>query len=508
MSSLLPLLGFKLKQYFGPVRTDRSKLLSSTLQMGVLATLAAPWGYIMATFPGAAPPGGALATATAIFTVLLALSLLYALAGGMMVFPAEVDFVLTSPVRPKSFLHASVVFQFLAFQLTSIPFVPVMVGYAVGRGFSVGWIALALLGFEAFLLFTILLVHALGIMVMMGGRAAKVVVVALVALLFMPFLGFLLPIPAQGDIPLPSTLYVHALLLPLGIVTPFPWAPLGLMGYLAAAYCLFIWAGARDFIPHLRPNLALSFGEAIHPGLLRERLGGLRARRLPWRRAGNLRPHEGSVASVLLRLHLLRMVRQGALFMVLAFVLLLVSLPLILGGTSRAGFEVVTSTVLYAGLVGPMLVFAWNGSERPSLWVPLTSQGAATYFHSLLVASVIASLLLPIPILVVSALLLGPPPAWQVAALPLISLSSSGLAVIIALRRPLPGGATPGLGPMAPFILPILGAYLLSAPALLTESALQILGAGPTAGGMAAYGAVVAAGLWRAVNHSLQGLRE
>ncbi len=498
LSDLGLLLALKLKQYFGPVRYEPRRLILSVVQLGFLGALAVPWGFIVATAPEAAPLGGAAASASTALSVFLALGLLTAFNGGVTASPMELDFVVTSPVRPRTYLHASVLFQLVVVQLTTLPLLPLIVGFAMGRGLPAWWVGFAFLGFEGFLILAIMVSHTLGILVTTGGRGAKALVVACILVLFLPVLGLIVPFPRYQELPLPSTLYVSTLVLLEGKPTPFPWAPLGFAAYLFGAYGALAWAAARNFFPHMRANQALSFGEAVHPGALRERLGS--RRRTHRRTLGDLRPAEGSLPRILLRLQLLRLIRERGIAVALGSLLLVTLMPAVLVGPSAAGPQLVTSMVLYTSLLGPMLTVAWNGSERPTLWIPLTAgPGGRTYFQALFVAFVLASLVLPVPVLILRLILLGPPPAWQFAALPLIALASCGLALVIALRKPMPVGASPGLGPMGTVVLPVVGSYLLSAPALLTDLVLRSLGPFATAGIMAGYAAGVALGLWRAV---------
>ncbi len=498
VSDLGLLLVLKLKQYFGPVRYEPRRLILSVVQLGFLGALAIPWGFLVATVPAAAPLGGAAASASTALSVFFALGLLSAFNGGVTASPMELDFVVTSPIRPRTYLHASVLFQLVVVQLTTLPLLPLIVGFALGRGLPAWWVAFAFLGFEGFLMLAILASHTLGILVTTGGAGAKALVVACVLLLFLPVLSLVVPFPRYQELPLPSTLYISSLVLLEGKPTPFPWAPLAFAAYLVAAYAALAWAATRNFFPHMRANQALSFGGAVHPGALRGRLGP--RRKTHRRTVGDLRPGEGSLPRILLRLQLLRLIRERGIVVALGSLLLVTLMPAVLVGPSAAGPQLATSMVLYTSLLGPMLTVAWNGSERPTLWIPLTAGPAGRiYFQALFVAFVLASLILPVPVLILRLILLGPPPAWQFAALPLIALGSCGLALVLALRTPMPVGASPGLGPVGMVVLPVVGSYLLSSPALLTDFVLRALGPLATAGIMAGYAVGVALGLWRAV---------
>ncbi len=491
LNEVLLITSLKLKEYFGPVRTEPRRLILSLIFLISMALPAALLGYATAVDPSTAPVGGPAATASTGLALFLAAGLLTALSGGIMVWPMELDFVLTSPVGVRNYLRACLLFQMLITQLTTIPFVPTVVGFALGRGLSAAWVLLAVAAFQGFLLFSILAAQALGMLVMTHGRWAKALVACCIIFLTLPVIGMVAPFPRFEDLPFPSTLYVATLALAAGRPTTFPWAPVGLSAYLLAGLVAHGWMSRGALLPYLRPGTTLGFGDAFHMGAPSARGEG--GRRRATRALGHLRAEEGSVLRVLLRFHLLRMARERGIVAVFAFFLLLLLVPSLLSGPST-GTQVATSAVLYTSMLGPMLTASWSTTERPNLWIPLSSGGhGSSYFRALFAAFVLFSVVLPAFVLAVATALQGSPPPWALTALPLLALGSSGIALLLALRRPTP---TPGLSPVGVLLPPILGSYLVAAPALLTVPALAAIGPWATGGLMALYTATLAVVLW------------
>ncbi len=498
VSELGLLLALKAKEYFGPVRTQPRRLVLSLLNLAILGGVGFAYGFLLLAQPAGSPVGGAAASAATALSLFLGVSILAALSGGVLVLPLELDFVLTSPVPARRYLQASAIFQVLATQLSTLPLLPLMVGFALARHYSPYWLPVAVVGYEAFLLLTVLFAQALGILVMTSRPGAKWAVAAMLGLFLLPLLGLVTTFPRYQDLPLPSTLYVASLQILLGMPTPFPWAPAGFLAYLGAAYGVHSFLARRDVVPHLRPNVALGFGDALHPGVLRQRLAG-QVRR-PRRTVGDLRPEGGPLPLLLLRLHFLRLARERGVLTILLFFLLVVLVPAVLVSPTGVSAQVATSAVLYTALVGPTLVFAWNTSERATLWIPLTAgpHGRA-YFQTLFLAFATISIAMPSLVLTIGAAVAGAPAAWRVAALPMIALASCGLALLLALARPAPAMASPGLGPLGGLVLPVAGSYLLSLPALFADLSLMRLGPGATVLLLGGYAAALGLVLWLAI---------
>src|SRR3989454_8403705 len=102
----------------------------------------------------------------------LAFDLLFALSGGTLTHPSEIDFFATSPLRPKEYLLADLLFQFT---VTDALAVPTLIFAGVGLGLPTGgWAGVPLSEppFPRFSPMGLALGQAVGLSVVAGRRGA------------------------------------------------------------------------------------------------------------------------------------------------------------------------------------------------------------------------------------------------------------------------------------------------------------------------------------------------
>src|SRR3989442_2285729 len=113
----------------------------------------------------------------------LAFDLLFALGGGTLTHPSEIDFFATAPLRPREYLLADLLFQFTVTDALAGPS-PIFAG--VGLGLRTGaWvgITLSILAFLGFAAMGLALGQAVGLAVAAGERRARPGVGVLLSLL-------------------------------------------------------------------------------------------------------------------------------------------------------------------------------------------------------------------------------------------------------------------------------------------------------------------------------------
>jgi hypothetical protein len=118
------LLAAKVRQYFGHVRRSPRSVLS-------LLTFYLLWTFVVGAlalflrFLGSQSPAGqsgALETLSVVtMTAMLAIGAFLGTRGGITAFPYEVEFVLTTPVRPHVFLLSDLLFQVMLLGVYSVP---------------------------------------------------------------------------------------------------------------------------------------------------------------------------------------------------------------------------------------------------------------------------------------------------------------------------------------------------------------------------------------------------
>jgi len=177
--------GFKVRQFFGPVRSSATTIIG----LGVAAFFTLPTilivGYFLPDTPVWSSPElpGLFAAGLSAF---LAFDLLFALSGGTLTHPAEIDFFATSRIRPREYLVADLLFQFTVADALAIP----TLGFAaLGLGLRTGdWAGIggSILTFLAFAAMGLLLGQAMGLAVAAGKRGARSLLVGLVIALILP----------------------------------------------------------------------------------------------------------------------------------------------------------------------------------------------------------------------------------------------------------------------------------------------------------------------------------
>ncbi len=400
MSHALLVARFKIRQFFGPVLKSKKALVG--LVFLFLLLLPAGFGFAF-VLPELAAGPETLETFSAVASGFLSLLILLSFAGGLLVHQSEIDFLLPTPLSPRSYALGDFGFQ-------------VFTGIAFGSlfGFSalLGLLLLSPLAwtnvlgltalFVSFLLFAVVLSQSLGLFRMVGKRRRLLLPVVLLALLNLPALQFVAETPLRyGSLPLPSTAFAVVALSLLSGVSIDPRWPI-LLGFYAGFLLVFYWAvNGAYYFPHVRPTMTAGFGaspfrtSAIQQERMVRGLGALTKR-------VRLSPR-GRFGGYVVRYHMVRLFRDGSLLFVSFFLLIF----LVMGTQVLGGIP----TTALAGLLGYPAILAiillglnWLASERENTWVLLTSpRGTGDYFRALLWALLTVGGLL----LVVAAFLLA-----------------------------------------------------------------------------------------------------
>ncbi len=194
------LLAAKVRQYFGHVRRSPRSVLS-------LLTFYLLWTFVVGAlalflrFLGSQSPAGqsgAIETLSVVtVTAMLALGAFLGTRGGITAFPYEVEFVLTTPVRPHVFLLSDLLFQAMLLSFYSVPTSLVAITVLTYPRHA-HYLPAAALSYTTAILMAAMTSHLLGISrSIVGERASKV-------------LGW----SAMGLISLPLVLHAAGLELP------------------------------------------------------------------------------------------------------------------------------------------------------------------------------------------------------------------------------------------------------------------------------------------------------
>lgn len=389
MATSAEVLRLKIRQYFGPVRKDRKRLLRllALPGFGILWGLPIGWGLARQDGAGFFPFGAE--TIQALLSVVLAFAVLQGLGGGVFAHPSEIEFVLTTPIRPRQFLLADYAFQFLVFQVFLLPLVlGVSLGVGIGTGNFLRSLAVLIVA-EGFLLLPGLIGQSLGVVSLTGHRwTARGIVTAATLVLLLPALHFVTPFPLRyADFPTPAH-FVTSLVL--GLIRGSPVELSALLGFLGSlAGMALVWSvlSGREFFPGLRPLMLVSFGQPMDFSqimrLAAERRGrrthlGVDVFREPrWR--------------ALTKLQVVRWARSGLLIAGIATVVLFGFMGLILGSVPSGG-PPNPSPLIFAVvpiLAPSLLALPTVSGERDRLWpFAVIPDGMSRFFEILFLSLV------------------------------------------------------------------------------------------------------------------------
>jgi len=373
--------GFKLRQFFGPVRHS----VVTVVLLGLGAAVTMPFILIIAYFVPDTPIWDSAALPELLaagLSAFLAFDLLFALSGGTLTHPSEIDFFVTAPLRPREYLLADLLFQFTVADALAVP---TLIFAGVGLGLRTGaWggIALAIVAFVGFAAMGLALGQAVGLAVAAGKRGAKAGLVGLVLLLILPaghvFVAWL---PGYGALPYPSTAIaylIRGLLFGGDVLIPAITAAL----FGIAVGVAWLVQSRSDVFPNLRPTMRLAFGQADLRKTARQAEALTRGLSVVTRRV-SVDLMKGPPIAMMTRFHLLRIFRDGSILMVG----LLTGMLVLIGAANRIGesppSDVSILTTGWAGLIIPViLAFNWNATERPNLWtVAMAPRYLGTYFR-------------------------------------------------------------------------------------------------------------------------------
>jgi len=471
----LTLFTYKLRFFFGPALRGRF----GPLAYFGLILIFLPSGFAFGLTLGSAVLGSDTATATGVLAAplagLLSFGLLYALGAGVTAHASEFDFFLTADIRPREYLAADLLFQLVSLVgAGGLSAGVAAIGMAVTAGRPAS-AALSLFGLLIVYAFFVLMTSQVLVILRVRFPKAPVrlVTVALLILSMLPAAALADPaFPIRfADLPLPSTAYA-ALGLAVLRGTAWPFLDIVLAAVYAGGIAIAWLALSNTYIVHgLRPTMSAGFGQ-VDMGSRMEiqrhitaRLGGVTTR-------VRFRPDRGGDTSLMTRLHLVRIWRDGSIL----FVGLFTVIGILSSGAGRnraGGFLGVAAVTQTLTLALGVLAINWAFYERENLWIVLTSvQGPAAYFRGLMLSFATIGLVASAPFFLLLV-------ATQNLGLPIESLA-------VAIASPIAGG----------FAAAALLTRIKLKPSALSFAALGIfflVSLGGILGGLAAEGVLLAA---------------
>jgi len=395
MSAVLVLLSYKLKMFFGP--SYRGKYGPLPLIGLMLAFLPSGFGlgFGLGGFLADADPELVISTIGMAFGTMLAMGLVFALGVGVTAHSSELDFLMTTPIRPRHYLIADMLFEFASITLAGgLALFIAVFGFLVSIDKPL-WLVMPLvlvaMLFGAMVLMIVQIVTALKI----GHPRSRARTIALVLFLLamVPMASFVDPSFKESfaTLPIPQASFAS---LVYDIVFQDRVAIVDVA--VSSVYLLMVgsvwYAVSGTYIFHgVRPTLTAGFGQIDMGAKMAQqrRLIGLFGKStgtisLDFRKGGDI--------GLMTRLNLIRSLRDGSFF----FIGLLVAIFLFSGsmqGSSGGDVDIQINALQSVGWPIAILALNWCYYERENLWIAVVSgRSLVTYFRGLMLSLLLIGL--------------------------------------------------------------------------------------------------------------------
>jgi hypothetical protein len=474
MGKIITVLVFKIKQYFGPLRSSKASLLFGILTFLGFNSIGFFFGMNLPDTPFWTEPDRLIEILSAFLSVFLAISLVLSLRGGITAFQAELDFFFTSTIKPRQYILSDLIFQFIVLHLLFSPFIPFIIGLALRLGIAALVVLIIALIYEMYVFLVLLSMQSFGILNLIApNKRTKVLSIAIMITLLLPCLSFIQSFPLKySDLPYPSTFAAKAI-IHLLVQGPVELLNIYSLGALITLTFIFHYIVSRkDLFYYIRPTVMLSFFEsrpqaqAIQQRRMLERFG-------PMTTFFTLDPTKSSLTSFMIKKHLIRIIRDGSLLpLIILFIIYgavsMLSLNFSPTSSTREIESVLFTLTFYSALVPSMLAMSWNSYERENLWILLTSGGRiADYFKSFFVALLLLALIMPWGFLIISLPFIGLSSLWLILSALAIASFSSAFAILTLILINVPKEGSLSVGYIFVLIIPIIGAYIGASPFLV-----------------------------------------
>jgi len=390
----LTLFVYKLQFFFGPAFRGRFGPLAYLALILIFLPSGFGFGFGLGMTVKAADTPNGIGILAAPLAGLLSVGLLYSLGAGVTAHASEFDFFLTADIRPRQYLVADLLFQLISLLGAG--------GLAAGVAAVAMTAAMGQPIYAAVPLFGLLVVYEFfvlmtaQVLVILRVRYPKapvrLVTIALLILSLLPSAGIANPaFPIRfAGLPIPATAFAA---LGLAVLRGAAWPVVDvLLAIVWAGGIALAWYVLSDtYIVHgLRPTMSAGFGQ-VDMGSRMEmqrhltaRLGGVTTR-------VRFRPERGGDTSLMTRLHLVRIWRDGSfVYIAILAIVVILSSGFGAGGASATGAVPVTQILT---LLMGILAMNWAFYERENLWIVLTTaKPPGAYFRGLMLSFAAVSL--------------------------------------------------------------------------------------------------------------------
>ncbi|MCW4020193.1 MAG: hypothetical protein NWF14_03060 [Candidatus Bathyarchaeota archaeon] len=293
---------------------------------------------------------------------------------GFVVFEYEQNLIFTSTTTPLLFMAASALADITAFSIFALPLILFLGVITVSLALPVISALSIVVVFLSFIFILFFLKNSLSILESTHpDSSVRIVTVILIVFLLLPAIGLFTSFPLRyGLLPYPSTLLAQAVLHALYGRLPQIESLLGLGAYFIMSLVLFLHCSKKNLFRFAKPIPFVSpFDTSMRTQTAKMGQNIKIFSRVGLRVTLDLRSK--SLLRFLMKKEFVRMIRDGSLFVVLLFYLI-VSIMTLVTKIREAPFPVwLLILAIYSFIVPAILISNWRVSELYNLWIPLTS---------------------------------------------------------------------------------------------------------------------------------------
>ncbi|MEM1553818.1 MAG: type II CAAX endopeptidase family protein [Thermoproteota archaeon] len=475
-SELIQILKFKLIQYYGPLRKDSSIKVSMLIFDLLMVFSAVFGGALVKSLYGFSETSmtDLINIISLTFSGVIAMGIFLGMKGGITALEPEIDFILTSPIKPSKYLLSDLIFQFIFLNVAATP--PLAAFTTVMLYPHLNYLPIVLISYEIILLSSSLIAQILGVLKSIWSNiGVEALGWAILLILFLPLLSAVIGFPLNySSIPYPSTILSKYSLGFSSLVD-------GVIGLVYALLIIGAYVSLMrvNFLPDVTPLLTTALMEM--PSSSR--------RILKWVPRGFMQILSSEMSEkpmyLMVKLNFLRIIRDGSLFTALilfgiaAFSNL--SFSIIIRQTRFSGLAALTYIILYSPLIPSIFSINWGIVDRESLWVIAVSEdGLKKYVKGMIISYFVTTLVFSAIFYLFFNIFFAGTPFIIIDTVMLFSISlfSSIISVIVSLTLDKPSNAL-SLGALLYVIIPLFGAIFLSLPSIIARTNMRIADAPP-----------------------------
>lgn len=475
-SELVQILKFKLIQYYGPLRKDSSIKVSMLIFDFLMVFSAIFGGALVRSLYGLSETSmtDLINIVSLTFSGVIAMGIFLGMRGGITALEPEIDFILTSPIKPSTYILSDFLFQFIFLNVAATPPLAAFTTVMLYPHFN--YLPIVLVSYEIMLLASSLIAQLLGVLKSVWNDiGVEALGWTVLLILFLPLLSTVVGFPLNySSIPYPSTILAKYSLGYADFID-------GIIGltYVLLIIGAYVLLMRINFLPDVTPLLTTALMEM--PSSSR--------RILKWIPRGFMQILSSKMDEkptyLMVKINFLRIIRDGSLFTALIIFGIAtfsnLSFSIIVRQTRFSGLAALTYIILYSPLIPSIFSINWGIVDRESLWAIAVSEGGLKkYFKGMIIAYFITTLVFSAIFYLFFNILFAGTPFIIIDTIMLFSIAlfSSIISVIVSLTLDKPSNAL-SLGALLYVIIPLFGAIFLSLPPIIARTNIRIADAPP-----------------------------